>query len=1530
MLITLIKNNKLNLYNLPEKINGSHWITDFENGRKINLINIEATDNSWKLISNQEAYVIDNQDVMIPYVTLQDYNFYTIKNNYRNEKYFLYCSPIYDKTFKEIGLDDVRTVGSKAGNIIRYNLPGIPDIAYKIDKQDNHYYLTLQDKNALVFINQKKVLMKSRLEYGDVIFMFGLKVIIMQKNGKDYLLVNNPNNLLEMNPLFTNVIPPKVEFQETNEELREDSLFMNQNYFYRTPYFYEALNKFILKIDAPPTRKEEDSTPAVLTIGPMLTMSMISVVMLMSTMKSVNSGERALSDSWTSIIMCIIMLASSLLWPLLTKAYQKFSDKMYERKRQRLYKKYIDSKEDIIRLEMTKQTNSLLENNYSIEECQNIIRAHNVKLWQRRLIDEDFLNIPVGIGNVPMQIEIQYPEEHFSLSEDNLLNIAYDLGKRDRTLKDVPITHNFYQKKITGVIGDSIINKEFIDRVILQMITNYSYDELKLVTFTSKENENNWDYIKTLPHSWSNDHTFRFFGSENEDYREIIYNLEQILNDRLKRTSEERYSPHYVIITDAIKSIDSYDFIKKIMQTEQNVGFSMIMLVDRVSACPNECKNFINVNRDECGIFSSMINKAAQRFKIDFYKIEELYNCAKELANIKIEIKTEIESNLPDVYHFLEMYQVGKVEQLNSLERWKKSNPILSLQVPIGIGKSGEIISLDLHEKYHGPHGLIAGTTGSGKSEFIISYILSLAVNYSPHEVQIILIDYKGGSLAGSFQNGGFNLPHLAGSITNLDGNELNRSLASIESEVKRRQKEFNEARIIANESSIDIYKYQKLYREGRLKEKKQIAHLFIISDEFAELKEQQPEFMEKLISIARVGRSLGVHLILATQKPGGVVDSQIWSNTRFRVCLKVQDTSDSQEVLKKPDAAFLKKTGRFYLQVGYDEVYTLGQSAWSGGQYYPNTSFQKEVDTSINTINNIGFVTQTKDLDIVKKVESQGEELKNIVKYLSVVAKEQNIKIQKLWLEKIPALIYIDELKEKYNFEKENFILNPIIGEYDDPSTQNQYPLTVPFYKEGNAIIYGIAGSGKETFLSSLLYSFITTYKTAEINAYILDFGGETLGVFKNAPQVGDIAYLNDAEKINNLFKMIEETLNERRKLFSEYGGTYDSFIKNSQEKQPSIVILLNNYEAFVENYEDRNETLIQISRESSKYGIYFIITATSENSVRLRMKQNFSLIYVLGQNNETDYSSILGNCHGKVPAKLKGRGLFKKDQIYEFQTAHVSEENLNDYLPKIVATLTNQEPNKATKVPVLPEEVNFEAVKHAITANSNIVVGINKQKLNVEKFNIAKNSINIISSYEIETTIDFLHSLINQLTYINYGDLYIINTTEEDFNNLNMNGKIYTKNFDALIEKIIEYVDKVYEIYEERNFDETVIIRQKKIVCFVLGMYDFINQLNEENKKKLESFFAKNNQMGLVSFMIIDNPDTIKNYTYENWFKTGADTSRGIWIGSGIADETLFKISKFEREDRAEITSEFGYIIHNAKIIKIKLLKNFEPKEQ
>ena len=271
---------------------------------------------------------------------------------------------------------------------------------------------------------------------------------------------------------------------------------------------------------------------------------------------------------------------------------------------------------------------------------------------------------------------------------------------------------------------------------------------------------------------------------------------------------------------------------------------------------------------------------------------------ALKLSPVYID-EVSLESELTKNISLFELLNIVSVDDLNLKKRWEESEVYKSMAAPLGVKTKGEVVYLDLNEKHHGPHGLVAGTTGSGKSEILQSYILSMATFFHPYEVGFVIIDFKGGGMVNQFKD----LPHLIGAITNIDGREITRSLLSIKAELRKRQELFAKAEV----NHVDAY--IKKYKAGEVDIP--LPHLIIIADEFAELKAEHPDFMKELISAARIGRSLGVHLILATQKPSGVVDDQIWSNSKFKLCLKVQNKDDSNEVIKTPLAAEIKEPGR-------------------------------------------------------------------------------------------------------------------------------------------------------------------------------------------------------------------------------------------------------------------------------------------------------------------------------------------------------------------------------------------------------------------------------------------------------------------------------------------------------------------------------------------------------------------------------------------------------------------------------------------
>ena len=1099
---------------------------------------------------------------------------------------------------------------------------------------------------------------------------------------------------------------------------------------------------------------------------------------------------------------------------------------------------------------------------------------------------------------------------------------VYEVGATSKILENVPISLNFIQKNIVAVIGTGMNKQGFIEGLILQILTYHSYEDLKIVVLTNDQNEENWDYLKIAPHNWNNNRTFRYFATNLDEAKEISLELEKEMQSRkfvdsngkmdLSEDDYHHYKPYYLIITDDYKLVRDIELVKDVSEMKINYGFSMIVISPRLVNIPNECKTFISIGDKKSGVFENeLVSNKQKEFVADFDPTLDMHECCKIIANIPIDIARE-NRTLPQSISFLEMYNVGMIEQLNILNRWKTNDPTKSLQASVGVDKSRELFKLDLHEKFHGPHGLIAGMTGSGKSEFIITYILSMALNYHPYEVSFVLIDYKGGGLTGAFENKetGMKLPHLAGTITNLDTVEMNRSLASIQSELRKRQRLFNEARDKLNESTIDIYKYQSLYRRGLVDNP--ISHLFIISDEFAELKDQRPEFMDQLISTARIGRSLGVHLILATQKPSGVVNDQIWSNSKFRICLRVQDKSDSMDMIKCPDAAEIRTTGRFYLQVGYNELFAMGQAAWAGAQYYPTEKRKKKIDQSINIVDNVGGIIKsldTKSNDVV--TPSQGEEITNIIRYIVDQAKSENVSIDQLWLDRIPDLIYIDKLKQKYNYHAFKNDINPIIGEYDDPDNQRQNILTLPLSRDGNTIVFGSAGSGKELMLSSIVYSTISTHDTKEVNFYIMDFGAETLTMFKEAPHVGEVILSNDAEKIANLFKYLVTTIEERKKIFVDYNGSYDFYINHGGKQIPMIVVIINNVEAFIETYADYEDLLGQMTRDCLKYGVVFILSTNGPNTVRYRLRQNFKQNVVLQFNDPMDYSSVLPGVRKKEPSKSFGRGLIALDAIYEFQTAYsYTEEKMTDYIKVVSNKLNDICEYKAMKIPILPETVNKEFVSQYLGSINTIPVGVEKETLSIANINLRDKYIYNITGDDITAEPQFLNGFVSNLLTIKDSECIILDANGAV--NFNSNEKLkYTS------DNYLELIDQFNKFHLESNPEKTLFV-------MIIGINSLLGKLDTTEKMNFTNLIMDSKKDGNIKIILVDTIDAIKTISFEPWYKGSTDLSEGIWLGNGIGNQFTLKVTTNSRVLRAEVEPGFGYVIKKGKAVLTKLMSD------
>ena len=826
--------------------------------------------------------------------------------------------------------------------------------------------------------------------------------------------------------------------------------------------------------------------------------------------------------------------------------------------------------------------------------------------------------------------------------------------------------------------------------------------------------------------------------------------------------------------------------------------------------------------------------------------------------------------------------------------------------------KMTDLVYLNLHEKAHGPHGLIAGTTGSGKSETIQSYILSLAVNFHPHDVAFLLIDYKGGGMANLFKN----LPHLLGTITNLDGAQSMRALASINAEIHRRERLFREFEV------NHINQYQKKFKNGEATEP--LPHLFLISDEFAELKVNQPDFIKELVSIARVGRFLGVHLILATQKPSGVVDDQIWSNSRFKLALKVADRTDSMEMLKTPDAAEITQTGRAYLQVGNNEVYELFQSAWSGADYQPDKDEMGIEDHTIYLINDLGqYEVLNQDLsglDLAEDIKEVPTELEAIVSQIQLLTESQQIPpVPQPWLPPLKERMTLQELEpiqlqEAWEQKKPVSVL---LGMADIPQAQKQEPVSVNLSKDGHILLYGSPGTGKTTFLQSAAMDLARKFSPKDVTLYLMDFGTNGLAPLGQLPQVADTLLLDQTEKIAKFVRIMERELNRRKKLLSDYGvRTLELYRQASGQEEPAIVILLDSYESMKEEVYEAElfKLLVRISREGLSIGVHLLVTAGRQSNLRAQFYANFKHQLSLPQNDVGEVRSIVGSTPlAATMEDIKGRALMKRDEVDVIQlalpVAGANDAQVLNNLRQEVASLqeawTGQRPSAIPMVPEELTEADFYSRASVQAAYEQGLVPLGLDMETVESVNWQLNKGNLLYLTEQESQ---MIAFVNQ---IRRGMQRVI-ILAPTYHNLNEQENVILANGSQKVSELLEDIEKRITIRtkERKNKHEATVI--------IYQMTELMTELDSVDQGRLAFVLEKGLRAGYAS-IAMTSPNIIRSIDVASKIARGFKQSL---VAMRISEQTVFSSlnNRPIREGILDLQTHY-YILDNT-VHKIKVL--------
>jgi S-DNA-T family DNA segregation ATPase FtsK/SpoIIIE len=1519
VIVTLLTVDRIYNVTLPRKISGQYWLSDTDAaGRARRLAGIEGAQGKWILKSNPEIAVVDDEGRDLPLVELVPSGFYILRYRHSGALARLSADAITQEQRdyrKYAPRGDCRLyIGRGEDNQIVVDNRFVSARHACLSLTGGRWHIDDCGSRNGTFVNEYKV-SGADLRAGDVVFIMGVKVIV----GNMFLAINNPNGQVSVSEEALPALPADMPGTAPCRALRPAP-------FYCSPRLKQSVRRETIAVDAPPAPRRAEETPMSLLFGPAVTMGLTAVLMGALSLHGMAGGALLPAAALPSLAMSFSMGSGALLWPLLTKRSERKRGRAAEAERQTRYRGYLQSiRAQIAQLGQTQRA-VLLENHPPLTEHFARMVRRDRRLWERSPEQDDFLQLRLGLGSRPLAVDLRYPEAHFSLDDDDLRAALSALAGEPTMLADVPVTHSLRSHPFTGIIGPRPLVLDFARGLVLQTVSLHSYEDVKLVFLLDPAELGPWTFARWLPHTWDSAGAVRFFADGESACAALSSHLERVLAERTGPDVQatDGGQPHYVLLVDHAGLAGRMELLRTLRQRRESYGFSVLFLNSALRDLPKECSTVIELSAEGSAVFDKDdVSGNRTPFQAEHAGGLDAAHAALVLANTQLDTRRERYA-LPPTITFLELFGVGKVEHLNALTRWKENNPANSLRAPVGLTADGEIFTLDLHEKFHGPHGLIAGMTGSGKSEFIMTFVLSLAVNYRPDEVAFILIDYKGGGLAGAFEgpDKGLRLPHLAGTITNLDGAAVKRSLISIQSELRRRQRIFREARPLSNEGTIDIYKYQMMYRSGLVTAP--VPHLFIISDEFAELKTQQPEFMEQLISAARIGRGLGIHLILATQKPSGVVDDQIWSNSRARVCLKVQEKADSMDMLKRPDAVHLSETGRFYLQVGFHELFALGQAAWCGAPYVPSDEVAHNRDDGIAVVDYLGrTVAEAKPRPRQDLTGHMATQITSVVQYLSALAEEEHVSARPLWLPAIPPVVLLSDLRRKYAYTAEPFALDPVIGEYDDPFNQRQDILTLPLSREGNAVIFGAAGSGKTTLLNTLLCGLLSDYGADRLHMYLVDLGAETLRAFEQAPQVGGVLFSHDEERIRNLLRMLVAEIADRKRRFAEFGGEFGAYCAASGETAPAILLVVRNYLAFIEQFEAYEDGLLQIAREGVNCGVHVILTGNALHAVRYRMLQNFRQTIVLQLNDRSDYFGVLGNTDGVYPSKLKGRGLVRLDTLYEFQTAVFGPDTSQKAIRAFCADLDRHSRTAAPPVPVLPARVDASFVRGAAHSLAALPVGVNKQSLQLVTVDLQSSVAVWLAAQDLFSLAEPARGLAETAALLpdvrtvvwDAGDLFPRNSAACDY-------AYVGSDFEAQVRQLFE------EMVRRNNAYKTTAGAAFPMTLYVIAsLSHLLERLSGDGRDKLRVLMEKAEGMYNIRFAVCDRVHGFGAVSSEGWYKRHMAGADGVWVGGGLADQYVFPFSKVSAGLYEEVEDGFGYVLRRGRPVLSKLLTALGP---
>ena len=911
------------------------------------------------------------------------------------------------------------------------------------------------------------------------------------------------------------------------------------------------------------------------------------------------------------------------------------------------------------------------------------------RLWERRLADEDFARLRVGTGTLRSEVELTDPnrEEHKRTAP--------------RKVNDLPVTVALRTHGVVGVAGRGELPRAIGRWLVAQAAVLHSPADLSVVVLTEPSGRASWEWVRWLPHARPQEGqaAFALLGTDADSVARRISELQAQLASRQEAAREAGVQanqawggPAILVVLDGSRRLRALPGLTRILKEGPSVGIYLVCLDADRRMLPEECRALLEEDHFGRLRVSQHGQELVEGVRPECVSAERCETIARALAPIR-DVSDDDGAGLPASCRLLDVIGKEPPEAGAIAAGWSLGGR--STSAVIGESFDGPF-AIDLVRD--GPHGLIAGTTGSGKSELLQTIVASLAVVNRPDAMTFVLVDYKGGS---AFKDC-VRLPHTVGMVTDLDTHLVERALESLGAELRRRE------HILAAAGTKDLEDYLVAMR--RDPSLAPLPRLLIVIDEFASLARELPDFVTGLVNIAQRGRSLGIHLILATQRPSGVVSPEIRANTNLRIALRVTDASESTDVIDAPDSGYISKStpGRAYVRLGASSLLPF-QSARVGGRRPGQTA-----STSAPAPWTVALGWDAIGRPAPERPAGPKQEDDDLLTDLAVLVeaiREANDQLgippqHSPWLPALPEKLVLDELEAPGGASPDGLVPAPYAVD-DLPAEQTRRTATIDLPTFGHLMASGAPRTGRSQILRTMAGSLARHNSCADVHLYGLDCGNGALLALNALPHCGAVVRSNEPDRATRLIEKLAAEVQRRMQLLGERGFTDINEQRvgvPEEERLPHIVLFLDRWEGFTAALGDLNagaltDAVLQILREGASVGVHLVLSGdrsllTGRVSTLTENKLSFQL------SDPGDFS-MLGLNPRKIPEKMPAGRAFRAQGGVETHVALLTDDPSGQAQAAALAEIAEAARQRDAEVPrarrpfrvdVLPQRIGYE----------------------------------------------------------------------------------------------------------------------------------------------------------------------------------------------------------------------------------------------